>query len=172
MGKKKFGASGSRKKSRKEKRKELRIQKKVKKNEHYFKRFKKEAPIHPSKIPKEPKDTMFGDIAIKPPQKVEESNSEDEMLPKPRPQEKSLVEKIREASEKSKILTEKRKVSEKKARNAQLREANKAEDKQIKHLSTLMKMNKRKKKGKTSTLPKIFASDGLDCILLVAQVEV
>ena len=169
MGKKKFGTSGPKKKTRKEKRKEQRILKKVKKNEHYFNRFKKLAPVHPSKIPKEPKDTMFGDV---PPPKYTQKDEEaldselgEEMPIKNRPQEKSLVDKIREASEKSKILAEKRKISEKKTRNAQLREANKAEDKQIKHLSTLLKMNKRKKKGKTQALPKIFASDGLDCIL-------
>ena len=165
MGKKKLGTSGPKKKTRKEKRKEQRILKKVKKNDHYFKRFKKVAPIHPSKIPKEPKDTMFRDVPPRYSQKDEESHSDEESPSESRPQGKSLVEKIREASEKSKILAEKRKVSEKKARNAQLREANKAEDKQIKHLSTLMKMNKRKKKGKTPSLPKIFASDGLDCIL-------
>ncbi|XP_043229097.1 nucleolar MIF4G domain-containing protein 1-like [Amphibalanus amphitrite] len=170
MGKKKIGVSGSKKKTRKEKRKEQRIQKKVKKNEHYFKRFKKVAPLHPSKIPKEPKDNMFGDIP-RHPQKDDESLSDDEMPSKIHPQEKSLVEKIREASEKSKILAEKRKVSERKARNAQLREANKAEEKQIKHLSTLMKMNKRKKKGKTPSLPKIFASDGLDYLLDVTDPE-
>ena len=167
MGKKKFGTLGPRKRSRKEKRKDHRILKKVKKNEHYFKRFKKEVPIHPSKIHKEPKDAIMGITTAKPSLQDKESDSEDELLPKPKLQEKSLVDKIREASEKSKILAEKRKIADKKARNAQLREANKAEDKQIKHLSTLLKMNKRKKKGNTPALPKIFSSDGLDCILSI-----
>ncbi|XP_037075390.1 nucleolar MIF4G domain-containing protein 1-like [Pollicipes pollicipes] len=171
MGKKKVGLGGSRKKSRKEKRKEQRTLKKVKKNEHYFKRFKKEAPKHPFTIPKEPKDDPLVGLSEKTEPQAKQLEPDDEPVKKPRRQEKTLVEKIREAREKSGVLAEKRKGAEKRARNAQLREANKAEERQIKHLATLMKMNKRRKKGKTPSLPKTFVSDGLDYLLDVTDPE-
>lgn len=50
-----------------------------------------------------------------------------------------------------------------KSRKKQLVEANLEEDKNIKHLEKQLKLNKRKSKG----IPKAFAEDGLDCILLL-----
>lgn len=51
-----------------------------------------------------------------------------------------------------------------KQRNKQLKQANAEEDRNIRQLEKQLKLHKRK----TKSMPKSFASDGLDCILFSA----
>lgn len=79
---------------------------------------------------------------------------------------KKLV-KISEDKERGNFKAEKTKLEKemKQRRGEQLKLANDEEDKNIKHLEKLMKMNRRKSKK----LPKAFVDEGLDCILFTSK---
>lgn len=52
-----------------------------------------------------------------------------------------------------------------KQRTKQMKQANEEEDRNIRHLEKQLKLHKRKSKS----IPKSFASDGLDCILFISD---
>ncbi|PSN29484.1 hypothetical protein C0J52_23722 [Blattella germanica] len=129
-------------KTRKELRKEQRLLKKVRKNE-YFQR--KRNPTKLSTIENEDVKNNLGNHKLK--NHTKESNL--------RNQHVSDVEKV-QFSDKEKV--EKLKKDMQKQRIKQLKRANESEDKEIKKLEKQLKLNKRKRKS----IPKSFASDGLD----------
>ena len=126
-------------KSRKELRKEQRKLKKAKRNEFFQrKKNKSKKPVGENT----PNEVLLPSIANVSGSKVHDKRS---------------VKKYRERERDQKLQ-----VDMKNQRIKQLKKANQQEDKVIRKLEKQLKLNKKKRKS----IPKSFAADGLDCILL------
>ncbi|XP_065341618.1 nucleolar MIF4G domain-containing protein 1 homolog [Cloeon dipterum] len=154
-------------KTRRDLRKEKRQEKKSKRRQHMFNKSNQgKERMLPVQVEEE-------EI----PSDVEDEENEDHVLPsEPKTKEvktglekKPLKKKKKDDDEKNLMDFQKEKVKlemdMEKRRIEQLREANEEEDRNIKSLEKLMKMNKRKSKK----LPKAFVDEGLDYLLEVCD---